>query len=90
MNNDTPKNADDRIEFLEKQLSELREKNFFLESENKALQIEKEKYQLISDYALDWEFWIYPKGDFKWISPSCNDLTGYTANEFFADPNLFF
>ena len=90
MNNDAPQNADDRIESLEKQLSELREKNFFLESENKALQIEKEKYQLISDYALDWEFWIYPKGDFKWISPSCNDLTGYTANEFFADPNLFF
>jgi len=90
MNNDISTNADDRIQKLENQLSELREKNFFLEAENKAISEEKEKYQLISDYAQDWEFWVDPKGDLKWISPSCNDLTGYTVNEFFNDPNLFF
>ena len=90
MNNDISTNADDRIQKLENQLSELREKNFFLEAENKAISEEKEKYQLISDYAQDWEFWVSPKGDLKWISPSCNDLTGYTVNEFFNDPNLFF
>lgn len=90
MNNDTTRNADDRIEGLEKQLSELRDKYYFLEAEYKSLQEEKEKFQLISDYAQDWEYWIYPKGDFKWLSPSCNDLTGYTVNEFFNDPNLFF
>ena len=90
MNNDISANAEDRIQKLEKQLSELREKNFFLEAENKAISEEKEKYQLISDYAQDWEFWVSPKGDLKWISPSCNDLTGYTVNEFFNDPNLFF
>jgi len=90
MNNDISTNADDRIQELEKQLSELREKNFFLETENKAISEEKEKYQLISDYAQDWEFWVNPKGDLKWVSPSCNDLTGYTVSEFFNDPNLFF
>jgi PAS domain S-box-containing protein len=90
MKDETTRNADDRIENLEKQLSELREKYYFLEAEYKSLQEEKEKFQLISDYAQDWEYWIYPKGDFKWLSPSCNDLTGYTVNEFFADPNLFF
>jgi len=90
MNNDISANAEDRIQKLEKQLSELREKNFFLEAENKAISEEKEKYQLISDYAQDWEFWVDPKGELKWISPSCNDLTGYTVNEFFNDPNLFF
>jgi len=90
MNDDTTRNADDRIAALEKQLSELREKYYFLEAEYKSLLEEKEKFQLISDYAQDWEYWIYPKGDFKWLSPSCNDLTGYTVNEFFNDPNLFF
>lgn len=90
MNDDTIRNADDRIAGLEKQLSELRDKYYFLEAEYKSLQEEKEKFQLISDYAQDWEYWIYPKGDFKWLSPSCNDLTGYTVNEFFNDPNLFF
>lgn len=90
MNDDISRNADDRIAALEKQLSELREKYYFLEAEHKSLREEKEKFQLISDYAQDWEYWIYPKGDFKWLSPSCNDLTGYTVNEFFGDPNLFF
>jgi len=90
MNNDEALSSEDRIQELEKQLSQLRDKNYFLETEIKTIKEEKEKYQLISDYAQDWEFWIGPKGDFKWLSPSCNDLTGYTANEFFGDPQLFF
>jgi len=91
MNNDNvPASEDDRIQELEKKLSVMRDKIYFLETENKNIREEKEKYQLIADYANDWEFWLYPKGDFKWLSPSCNDLTGYTVNEFFSDPNLFF
>lgn len=90
MNNNNSPDAEDRIHELENQLSVLREKIFFLESENRVIREEKEKFQLISDYAHDWEYWIYPKGDFKWLSPSCIDLTGYTVNEFFSDPNLFF
>jgi PAS domain S-box-containing protein len=90
MGNDIISNTEDRIHDLEKQLTTLREKCFFLEAENKVISEEKEKYQMISDYAQDWEFWIHPKGNFKWLSPSCNDLTGYTVNEFFNDPNLFF
>jgi len=81
---------DRRIQELEMQLSEIREKNFFLETENKTIREEKEKYQLICDYAQDWELWINPKGDLNWISPSCNDLTGYTVNEFFSDSKLFY
>jgi PAS domain S-box-containing protein len=90
MNNNATPNDEARIEELERQLSILREQNFFLEKAGKIITEEKEKYQLISDYALDWEFWLDAKGDFKWLSPSCNDLTGYTANEFFRDPKLFF
>ena len=90
MENDSNPDALTRIKDLEEELSSLREKIYFLEKENISVKEEKEKYHLISDYALDWEFWIDPKGEFKWISPSCNDLTGYTANEFFHDSNLFF
>lgn len=90
MNNEPPSNSQTRIEQLEKELSGLRETNYFLESENKDIREEKEKFQLISDYALDWEFWLDPKGNFIWISPSCNDFTGYTVNEFFQDVNLFY
>ncbi len=90
MSHNNSPTAEERIHELENQLSVLREKIFFLESENKTIREEKEKYQLISDYAQDWEYWISPKGGFKWLSPSCNDLTGYTVNEFFNDPDLFF
>jgi PAS domain S-box-containing protein len=90
MNNDPFFNFQDRIQELEKQMSELREKNYFLDKENHALRVEKEKFQLISDFAHDWQFWIDPTGNFSWISPSCNDLTGYTADEFFRDPKLFY
>lgn len=90
MNNEPPSNSQTRIEQLEKELSGLRETNYFLESENKNIREEKEKFQLISDYALDWEFWLDPRGNFIWISPSCNDFTGYTVNEFFQDVNLFY
>ena len=90
MNNENVPASEDRIQEIEKKLSVMRDKNYFLETENKNIREEKEKYQLIADYANDWEFWLHPKGDFKWLSPSCNDLTGYTANEFFSDPNLFF
>jgi PAS domain S-box-containing protein len=90
MNNDPYFNFQDRIQELEKQMSELREKNYFLDKENQALRVEKEKFQLISDFAHDWQFWIDPTGNFSWISPSCNDLTGYTADEFFRDPKLFY
>ncbi len=90
MNNDATSKAEARIIELEKELSLLHEKDYFLETENKTIKEEKEKYQLISDFALNWEFWLDPRGEFKWISPSCNDLTGYTVIEFFQDANLFY
>ena len=90
MDHKLPLNSEERIKVLEQQLSELREKNYFLETEVNTIKEEKEKYQLISDFAQDWEFWIDPKANFIWISPSCNDLTGYTPDEFFKNPSLFY
>ncbi len=83
-------NNDERVKELEKLISELRGKNYFLENENKELHEEGEKYQLIADFAHDWEFWVDPQEKFKWVSPSCHDLTGYSAEEFMNDPKLFF
>ena len=80
----------DRIGILENQLSELREKIIFLESDIKNIREEKEKYQMIADFAQNWEFWIDPKSAFIWISPSCNDITGFTPDEFFKNPALFY
>jgi PAS domain S-box-containing protein len=88
--NHKDQNSEDRIKELEKQISGFVEKNYFLERENQDHREEKEKYQLISDFSHDWDFWIDPKGVFKWISPSCYDLTGYSVDEFLHEPELFF
>jgi PAS domain S-box-containing protein len=80
----------ERIEIAEKQLADLREQIFFLEAELKSEKEEKVKYQMIAEFTQDWELWLDPKAKFVWISPSSNDLTGYTPDEFFKNPTLFY
>ena len=80
----------DTIHNLEKQVSDFKEKIYFLQQEIQDLRQEKEKYQLISDFSQDWDFWINARGEFNWISPSCYDLTGYSVEEFLHEPELFF
>ena len=46
------------------------------------------RYRTVSDFTLDWEYWILPDGTFRYISPSCEQSSGYTAAEFYADPQL--
>ena len=46
------------------------------------------RYRTIADYTYDWEYWIMPDGKFRYVSPSCEQISGYTADEFNADPQL--
>lgn len=52
------------------------------------LQEKELRYQIVADYALDWEYWMLPNGQFQYVSPSCERITGYSASEFYADPAL--
>jgi PAS domain S-box-containing protein len=90
MNQQSGSDPFERIKALEQELSDLKEKYYFLETDIQRITEEKEKYQMISDFTQDWEFWMDPKAAFIWISPSCNDLTGYTSDEFFKSPSLFY
>lgn len=56
--------------------------------DEKALLESEEKYRLISDNADDWVYWISPDGHLRYISPSCERLTGYAPTEFEAHPRL--
>lgn len=62
-----------------------------LESKNleKELRDQEEHYRTIADFTYDWESWINPNGDFLWVSPSCERVTGYGSDEFIADSKLF-
>lgn len=54
-----------------------------------ALEETKEHYRIIADHAFDLEFWRTPDETFTYISPSCRRITGYSAEEFMQNPQLF-
>ncbi len=85
---DKKNNIDDRIKQLETQISELK---FELEEKNELYKSEQEKrqfYQLVADFTFGWELWFDPSGKINYCSPSCIDLTGYTANQVLEAPSL--
>jgi PAS domain S-box-containing protein len=39
----------------------------------------------MADSSCDWKYWIAPDGNYIYVSPSCERITGYPANEFLQD-----
>ena len=52
------------------------------------IQISKERYQAVADFTYDWETWLDPDGNYVYVSPSCERISGYKAEEFINDPDL--
>ena len=55
----------------------------------KALRDSEERYRTVAFFTYDWEYWISPEGRFIYCSPSCERITGYRAEEFMQQPDLF-
>lgn len=55
----------------------------------RALREQEIKYRTVADYTYDWEYWIGPDGAFRYISPACKRITGYDAEQFYEDSELF-
>ncbi|MEM8530775.1 MAG: PAS domain S-box protein [Chloroflexota bacterium] len=53
-----------------------------------ALRDSEERYRTVADWTYDWEYWIDPDGQYRYISPSCECITGYSAIEFQHNPQL--
>ena len=53
-----------------------------------ALRKSEEKFRTIADYTYNWEYWLDDRGEFVYISPSCEGLSGYRPEEFRKDPDL--
>ena len=47
------------------------------------------RYRTAADFTYDWESWEIPDGTFRYISPACKRITGYTVKQFMDDPALF-
>ena len=53
-----------------------------------ALLASEEKFRTVADFTYDWEYWINERGRLNYISPSCDRITGYSAQEFQDNPAL--
>jgi PAS domain S-box-containing protein len=53
-----------------------------------ALRASEERFRTVADYTYDWEYWRGADGRFQYVSPSCERITGYSPDEFMADPAL--
>jgi len=52
------------------------------------LQESEEKFRTVADYTYDWEIWEDPAGTCLYCSPSCERVTGYSAEAFMTDSGL--
>ena len=52
------------------------------------LEQSEEKYRILADYSPNWEYWINPTGRLLYMSPACQDISGYAAIDFFNQPDL--
>jgi PAS domain S-box-containing protein len=48
----------------------------------------EERFRTVADFTYDWEYWLDAEGYYVYVSPSCERVTGYSADEFRRDPGL--
>ena len=48
----------------------------------------EERFRVVADLTYDWEYWIGVDGKCLYVSPSCERISGYRAEEFMARPEL--
>lgn len=77
-----------QISALEQRISELRDENDLLKIELKDISSSLDRYKLIADFAHDWEMWYRPDREIEYISPSVQNITGYTPDELISQPGL--
>ena len=57
-----------------------------LQSHRNALEESEKRYRTVAEYTFDWEAWLSSEGEFIYISPSCERISGLPKEEFFKDP----
>jgi len=76
------------IERLELEKDNLENKYSEMKIELEVVRKSQERYKLIADFAHDWEMWFRSDGGFEYVSPSCENITGYAAGELIDNPDL--
>ena len=53
-----------------------------------SLRESEERYRTVANFTHDWEYWIGTDDNLLYVSPSCERITGYSAQEFIDDHSL--
>jgi len=46
------------------------------------------RYRTVANFTYDWEYWERPDGTLCYVSPACERISGYAANQFIDNPLL--
>jgi PAS domain S-box-containing protein len=60
----------------------------YAEAMEKDLKESEERCRALADFTYDWEYWLNPDGDYVYVSPSCERITGYRSEDFRRTPEL--
>lgn len=60
-----------------------------LEARTRELRENAEVHKIVANFTHDWEYWLTPDGKFRYVSPSCERISGYPPSAFLEDPGLF-
>ncbi len=55
---------------------------------NSELKLTEQKFRTISDFTHDWEYWRSPENKIIYMSPSVEEITGYSMYDFEKSPGL--
>jgi PAS domain S-box-containing protein len=62
--------------------------HLYAEAMEKELREIGERFRTLADFTYDWEYWLNPDGNYVYVSPSCERITGYRSEEFQENPGL--
>jgi PAS domain S-box-containing protein len=62
--------------------------HLYAEAMKRELKESEERFRALADFTYDWEYWLTPHGDYVYVSPSCERITGYSSDEFQRTPEL--
>jgi PAS domain S-box-containing protein len=48
------------------------------------------RYRTMADFTHDWEYWETPDGKLRYVSPSCERITGFRPEHFIDNPNFIY